>query len=317
MLLSELMCYKDSPKCHKNALGGGKIFGGEFMDSIQIVCEECIFISLESEVDAALEAVNPGAVISSLIQKAKRTVLNIFERIITIVRNIRNLFRKHKKVYLTENSIKMVREGISTVNKATHMVDDLPSILGIQLIRSGYKTISDKIDAAHDVADDIKKMSVKFSRDMTDKLLDQKYSDDKPLDGKIVEYTEYDTDIRYLTQVEDRMHRLIGEIKKADAKLQDIISKHPTPQNAPVETYARNSEAIDEEYGVKNAKFITHYFSAYGSAVTQLLRLVTSVQNAINNAFRVAQKKGVKTPSELRRKSEYIDPTELMFIDDD
>ena len=288
------------------------------MDSIQIVCEECIFISLESEVDTALEAVNPGAVISSLIQKAKRTVLNIFERIITIIRNIRNLFRKHKKVYLTENSIKMVREGISTVNKATHMVDDLPSILGIQLIRSGYKTISDKIDAAHDVADDIQKMSMKFSGDMTDKLLDQRYSDDKPLDGKIVEYTEYDTDIRYLTQVEDRMHRLIGEIKKADAKLQDIISKYPTSQNAPidVETYARNSKAIDEEYGVKGAKFITYYFSAYGSAVTQLLRLVTSVQHAINSAFQVAQKKGVKTPSELRRKSEYIDPTEFKFKDD-
>ena len=287
------------------------------MDSIQIVCEECIFMSLESEIDTALEAVNPGAVISSLIQKAKRTVLNIFERIITIVRNIRNLFRKHKKVYLTENSIKMVREGISTVNKATHMVDDLPSILGIQLIRSGWKTIDGKIDAAHDVADDIQKMSMKFSRDMTGKLLDQRYSDDKPLDGKIVEYTEYDTDIRYLTQVEDRMHRLIGEIKQADAKLQDIISKHPTPQHAHIEAYVRNSEAIDEEYGVKNAKFITYYFSAYGSAVTQLLRLVTSVQNAINNAFRVAQKKGVKTPAELRRKSEYIDPTEFMFIDDD
>lgn len=287
------------------------------MDSIQIVCEECIFISLESEVDTALEAVNPGAVISSLIQKAKRTVLNIFERIITIVRNIRNLFRKHKKVYLTENSIKMVREGISTVNKATHMVDDLPSILGIQLIRSGWKTISDKIDVAHGVADDIQKMSMKFSRNMTDKLLDQRYSDDKPLDGKIVEYTEYDTDIRYLTQVEDRMHRLIGDIKKADAKLQDIISKHPTSPKAPIETNARNREAIDEEYGVKGAKFITYYFSAYGSAVTQLLRLVTSVQNAINNAFRIAQKKGVKTPSELRRKSEYIDPTESIFIDDD
>ena len=287
------------------------------MDSIQIVCEECIFISLESEVDTALEAVNPGAVISSLIQKAKRTVLNIFERIITIVRNIRNLFRKHKKVYLTENSIKMVREGISTVNKATHMVDDLPSILGIQLIRSGWKTISDKIDVAHDVADDIQKMSMKFSRNMTDKLLDQRYSDDKPLDGKIVEYTEYDTDIRYLTQVEDRMHRLIGDIKKADAKLQDIISRHPISPKAPIETNARNREAIDEEYGVKGAKFITYYFSAYGSAVTQLLRLVTSVQNAINNAFRIAQKKGVKTPSELRRKSEYIDPTESIFIDDD
>lgn len=287
------------------------------MDSIQIVCEECIFISLESEVDAALEAANPGAVISSLIQKAKRTVLNIFERIITIVRNIRNLFRKHKKVYLTENSIKMVREGISTVNKATHMVDDLPSILGIQLIRSGRETIGDKIDAARDVADDIQTMSMKFSGGLTDKLFDQKYSGDKPLDGKIVEYTEYDADIRYLTQVEDRMHRLIGEIKKADAKLQDIISKHPTPQNAPIEIYVRNREAIDEEYGVKGAEFITYYFSAYGSAVTQLLRLVTSVQHAINSAFQIAQTKGVKTPSELRRKSEYINPIEFKFKNDD
>ena len=120
-------------------------------------------------------------------------------------------------------------------------------------------------------------------------------------------------------QVEDRMHRLIGEIKKADAKLQDIISKHPTSHNVPIdiETNYRNRRAIDEEYGVKGATFITYYFSAYGSAVTQLLRLVTSVQHAINSAFQIAQKKGVKTPSELRRKSEYINPIEFKFKDDD
>lgn len=289
------------------------------MDSIQIVCEECFFLNLENEANAALEGINAGAAIAGLIQKAKRTVLNIFERIITIVRNIRNVFRKQKKVYLTENSIKMVREGISIVNKAAHMVDDLPSILGIQLIRSGYETIGDKTKAAHDVADAIRRMSSKFSNDVTDKLLDQKHLKDKPLDGKFVEYTEYNTDIRYLSQVEDRMHRLIDEIKKADTKLQGIISKHDYDRNASdPDTWARKRKAIDEEYGTKDAKFITYYFSAYGTAVTELLRLVSKAQYAINSAFHVAQAKGAKTPSDLRRDPKHTDTFgEIDLKDDD
>lgn len=290
------------------------------MDSIQIVCEECFFLNLENEANAALEGINAGAAIAGLIQKAKRTVLNIFERIITVVRNIRNLFRKQKKVYLTENSIKMVREGISIVNKATHMVDDLPSILGIQLIRSGYETIGDKTKAAHDVADDIRRMSGDFSNDATRKFIDQKYLKEKPLDGKLVEYTEYNTDIRYLSQVEDRMHRLIDEIKKADAKLQGIISKHESAQNdndSDPNTWGRRRKAVDEEYGAKDAHFITYYFSAYGSAVTNLLRLVSVVQYAINNAFRVAQTKGVKTPSDLRRDPKHTDTFYEVDLKDD
>lgn len=288
------------------------------MDSIQIVCEECFFINLKNEANAALEGVNAGAAITMLIQKAKRMVLNIFERIVTVVRNIRNLFRKQKKVYLTENSIKMIREGISIVNKATHMVDDLPSILGIQLVRSGYETVQQKIDRAYEVADDIMKMNSDFSYGANEKTISQKYGHvNRPYDGKLVEYTDYSTDMRYLEQVESRMTALVDSLKKESAKIEAIERKNKANADG-LSDFARALRKTDEEYGAKHAWLIRLYFSAYGSASTQLLKLVTRVQHVINTMFQVARSKGVKTPDDLKRNSKYVeDFGEIKLEDDD
>ena len=294
------------------------------MDAIQIVCEECFFLDL-ANYEPATEA-NAAGMVANLLQKAKRMILNMFQKALTIIRNIRNRFRKQKVVYMTEPCISAVKKAVSAVHKSTQMVDGLTSVLGVSLMRD-YSQLSDRTDNARKVHNEIDNITDDLNLEFSNKVRDERvqFIKDKPLSGKIVAYTDYDRDVKYLSQVEERMTKMVEEIKKAEADnnaanaaypkvewtVEEIRSRNFSKlynQRQAIDRAASNAAGFRQNADANMSRFASYYFSAYGSAVTSLLKLVSLAQDIINECFKITSRAGVRSPADLKRNPKYDNP---------
>ena len=283
------------------------------MDSIQIVCEECFFIELG---ESAMEASRAGAVISYAIQRAKRTISNILQRIMAAVRNILNAFRKNKRIYLPESTIKIIHRSITLVNEGTSMIDDLPSINSIQRLTDSEQ-VSEYTDKAYDAANQLRRLTNDLDSEIEDKVLTQKYCNDMALDGKLVHYERYSADLQLLSNVESRMKKLVDDINTSKDKAITVTSKY-RDSDEDLSEYGKNTDKIDHELGTMGAvgRFLQFYYSAYGSATVAFLRLISQAQRIINIGLQLSRSHGIKAPDDIKRDSKYHD-TEVSLTDDD
>lgn len=273
------------------------------MDPIELVCYECAFIELGDFTAMESAAVNR---IHQLSRIAARAITEFIQKIVAVIRNVINFFRKQKKVYLAASDINYIHRAISTVNKGANIIDELPHLKSVIKLEDADAVIRFS-QPAYDAASSLRELNTELRNILKDQSTEFDYRREAPHKNKLVEYKDYAADRGRLIRIESKMNGLLEEAKTADAEFENITKKYANLHDT---DFGKYSEKIASETGSnpKAAPLIGSYYHAYGTAVKYLLYIVNTAQLIFNNAIRAAQLIGYKKGNSIERNQDHKNP---------